>query len=130
MAEVYALSIRRTRWWNASSTRSPVLADVRTTGTPDGPLASKFVLSLEVPEQQRELRAVEFHQLSVDLHSDGGLVFLGENRFDEAAHQTRLPDGRGAQHAHLCLYDGHAVAFNVGEKRVEAYEDAAKMMRG
>jgi hypothetical protein len=66
-----------------------------------------IVLSVDVPQHQRDVLSVDVELLLVDFHADRRDVLLRVQTVDVSRHQTRLADGVCAQHADLHLnHDG------------------------
>ena len=62
-----------------------------------------FVLTGDVPEDEREGLGADGERLLVDFHAHGGQVGLRKDAFDETPNQGRLADAESPQHAHLLL---------------------------
>jgi hypothetical protein len=61
------------------------------------------VFAVDVPEHERDFLTAGLDDFLIDLHADGGVVFLVENAFNETADETGFPDRERSQHADFFL---------------------------
>src|SRR5262249_42867851 len=63
----------------------------------------QLVFAVNIPKHQRHFPAVGLHYFFVDLYSNGRVIRLGVNAFDETPDQAGLADGKRPDHADFLL---------------------------